>query len=304
MKNLTIDDIRVRLKPQCATCLMQALTNAINNSTTDPELRFELVSYCLKEVAQGFEHRIEPAPISVKLLEYIRDRTGNIDPYKELKEKSNRIALELISKMKNECNQSDIKARFECYVALAITGNLIDFATGGFVFKFEELENVFHDVLGQGFTIDDSDKILTNLKKYRHLLYIMDNAGEIVFDIPLIEFLRKQGIDVTVAVKSGPMMNDATLEDARSVGLNKIARVISTGAATMGTPITHVSKEFINEVKNADIIISKGQANLETFPAIQKETRKPTIYILRTKCEVISAVLGVPMHSNILLFLN
>ncbi len=304
MDRLSIEDLQVKLKPQCATCLMQALTNAIKKSTTDHELQFELISYCLREVSEGFKQRIEPAPISVKLLEYIREQTKNPDPYYELKQKSNKIALELLPKMQNECNQSNLREKFECFVSLAITGNLIDFATGGFVFKFEELENVFHEVLEQGFTIDDSEKILKDLDNHQNILYILDNAGEIVFDIPLIQFFKEQGCNVTVAVKGGPMMNDATEEDAKEIGLDKIARVISTGAATMGTPITHVSEEFIKEVNNADLIISKGQANLETFPAIQKKTGKPTIYILRTKCEVISDVLHVPMNSNILLYVH
>ena len=297
-------NFRIDLKPQCATCLMQALTNAVKNSTDDHDLQFELIKYCLKEVSRGFELRHPPAQISVELLEYIRQKTNNLDPYKELKKKSNRIALELMPKMYKKCDQKDKRLKFECLVSLAITGNLIDFATGGFVFKFEELEHVFQSVLDKGFTVDDSKEIIEDLPRFKKVLYILDNAGEIVFDIPLIEFLIKENLEVTAVVKEGPMMNDATIEDANEVGLDKITNVITTGAAAMGTPISRVSEAFLNEVKNSDLIISKGQANLETFPEIQRKYHKPTIYILRTKCEVISKALGVPMNSNVLLYIN
>lgn len=131
------------------------------------------------------------------------------------------------------------------------------------------------------------------LKKAKSLLIIGDNAGETVFDRVLIEdFLN---LNITYAVRSEPIINDATIEDAYASGLEKCATLISTGCNAPGVILDECNEEFLNIFNNADIIISKGQGNYETL----SEEKKEIFFLLKAKCPVISEKLGVSVNDYV-----
>jgi len=125
----------------------------------------------------------------------------------------------------------------------------------------------------------------------RHILYLCDNAGEIVFDKVLIEVLRGKGKAVTAVVKGSPVINDATLEDAAAVGLAECATVIDNGNDGIGTLLEVCSERFMDEYRSADMIISKGQANYET---LEQEEDKRTFFLFKVKCPVVARNLDRP----------
>jgi len=128
------------------------------------------------------------------------------------------------------------------------------------------------------------------------VLYLGDNSGEIVLDTILVEYLLKLGKKVTFTVKSAPIINDATLEDAHFAGIDRLARVIETGSNDIGVCWENASAEFISEFESADIIIAKGHGNFETCLG-----RKENIYfLLKTKCELVASELNVPLGSIVL----
>ena len=122
----------------------------------------------------------------------------------------------------------------------------------------------------------------------RDLLYLLDNAGEIVFDKILIEELLKY-VPVTAVVKSGPMINDVLMGDAEQVGLTALCPVIENGGAFVGSPLHLVPESFLGRMRQADVILGKGQGNYETIDDFPGNV----FLILRAKCEVIARHMGV-----------
>jgi hypothetical protein len=128
------------------------------------------------------------------------------------------------------------------------------------------------------------------------LLYLGDNAGEIVFDRVLVEQLMKYSIDITFCVKAGPIINDATMEDARTAGITDLVPVLTTGSDDIGINIERSSREFIDVLNRSDIVIAKGHGNIETcidFP-------QNFYFLLKAKCDVVSRSLGV--HTGDIVF--
>jgi len=140
----------------------------------------------------------------------------------------------------------------------------------------------------------DYDEFKTSLKKAEKILYILDNAGEIVFDMILIEEINKE---IVCAVREKPIINDVTLEDAGQVQLERVAKVISSGSDIPGTVVSNCSDEFLKHYQEADIIISKGQGNFETLT----DKDKKIFFIFKAKCPVVTAQLGCNLGDNVLL---
>jgi uncharacterized protein with ATP-grasp and redox domains len=134
------------------------------------------------------------------------------------------------------------------------------------------------------------------VKTSRRVLYLCDNAGEIAFDKLLVSTIQTLGPNVTVAVRGGPIVNDATIDDARDVEMTMLARTITTGAAVCGIVLADSSQEFLKVFNDADLIVSKGQGNLESLVRIN---RKPTTaYLSKVKCDPIAKRFGCKVGST------
>ena len=126
------------------------------------------------------------------------------------------------------------------------------------------------------------------VRSCRRILYLCDNAGEIVFDRVLLETLRDLGKDVTAVVKGSPVINDATLDDARAAGLQECSTVIDNGSDGIGTLLEACSELFLDAYRTADLIISKGQANFETL--VQNGDER-IFFLFKVKCPVVASFL-------------
>jgi hypothetical protein len=209
---------------------------------------------------------------------------GQVDPYFNEKQQSNIQALELYKYWVKEVNNSNNP--FDISLRLAIAGNIIDFATGE---KFD-INQTIQRVLKANFAIDHSEYLKEEIKKAKKILYLGDNAGEIVFDKLFIETLNHPNI--TYVVRGNPVLNDATMEDAISTGIiNVVKKVISNGYGAPSTLVDKCSKEFQEHYYDADLIISKGQGNLEGL--INNNYGRNIVFLLIVKCNVIADLLKV-----------
>ena len=146
--------------------------------------------------------------------------------------------------------------------------------------------------------IDDVNKVYELTKKAQTVLYLTDNAGEIVFDTLLVEQLKNMGVTVIVGVKGGPVLNDATLEDAEVSGMSKIAdKVITTGTDAVGLMLKEFSKEFLEVYDSVDLVFAKGMGYAETLT--EYKLKKPHVLLFRTKCNPVANFFGVPRDKNV-----
>jgi uncharacterized protein with ATP-grasp and redox domains len=150
----------------------------------------------------------------------------------------------------------------------------------------------------QPFSVNNYNRFLGRLNNCRVLLYIGDNAGEIVFDRLLVEEIRENnmGIEVYFVVRGGPVINDATMEDALAVGMERVARVISSDSDAPATILSQCSEEVNRLYQSADVIIAKGQGNYESLEGEGGNI----FFLLRAKCHLIADLLGVKVGDFIL----
>jgi uncharacterized protein with ATP-grasp and redox domains len=216
----------------------------------------------------------------------LRNYTGNNDPYKDEKKKYNDIALGLLPEMKRIVKRSHDP--FNAALRLSIAGNIIDFAVNDNFNLHETLERV----LKAPFAIDHSERLKAAIDKARSVLYLGDNAGEIVFDKLFIETVGHPHL--VFAVRGAPVINDATLEDADYVGMSEVAGVVSNGFDAPSTVLSKSSVIFRKTFAEADLIISKGQGNLE---GLIHQNDKRIFFLLMVKCNVIAEFLKVEKDS-------
>jgi len=143
------------------------------------------------------------------------------------------------------------------------------------------------------------NRMLNELNTAKSLVYLADNAGELVMDKLLISEIKKAypDLDVTLAVRGYPVLNDATLEDCRQVGIDKIANAMSNGSHVAGTYIPDISAELREKLLSADVIISKGQGNFETLSG----SGLNIYYVFLCKCQLFCRIFDVPQLTGMLL---
>jgi uncharacterized protein with ATP-grasp and redox domains len=205
------------------------------------------------------------------------------DPFAEAKKRQNQLALSLYPQLKQIVAEEE--NHLLTAIRIAATGNIVDLGIDMKVDFEKEIRLLMHAPL----PIDDTETLREMLSHSRRILYVADNAGEIVFDRVFIEELMGQHA-ITAVVRGGAVINDATLEDAQTIGLTSIVPVITTGTNHIGVPWRHVSEEYRQHYRQSDLIISKGQAN---FEALTEQHDKNIFFILRAKCSVIAQELGV-----------
>jgi uncharacterized protein with ATP-grasp and redox domains len=146
--------------------------------------------------------------------------------------------------------------------------------------------------------VDDVDKVYLLAKKANNVLYLADNAGEIVFDTLLVEQLKNMGLKVTYVVKGGPVLNDATLEDITPSGMNKLAdKIITTGTDAVGLLPKEVTREFLEVYEDAELVFAKGMGYAETLTELK--LTKPHFLLFRTKCNPVANYFCATRDKNI-----
>jgi uncharacterized protein with ATP-grasp and redox domains len=281
---------------------MDSLKILVPLLTPNEDKQAEYFALAFRFLSEGFEKRIEPAPLSITLYQELYTQAGNMDPYAEIKRVSTEAALKALPTIDKIISPLEGVERFRACIASAITGNVIDFNTAGHEPDLEHLAEVFNSILSEGFAIDDSEQLWQSLQTRKgKLLFIADNAGEHILDIPLLRLLKDVGWSVTFIVKGQAMINDVTIEEIRGTEIEELADVADSGAWAHGVPLQMVSQDFLQLVADSDIVISKGQANIETFPEIQRETNVETYYITRAKCPHISQAVGAKKGDSVVL---
>ena len=289
---------RLKVEAECAACLMNRAAGEVKEATTNPALRFRAMCDLLRMLTKEFRPTAVPADLGTKRDRVIRRVTGNPDPYKRSKRISNEKALKILPYARKIVEEGYAQEdRFKRACLIAIVGNVIEFDIPGHKASFSGLKKNFREA-SKDLVIDDVSGAFELAKVAQNVLFLADNAGEIVFDTLLVEQLKNMGLIVTVAVKGGPVINDATMEDAEISGMTKIAdRVITTGTDTVGLAMKEVSQEFLAAYESADLTIAKGMGYAETLTELK--LKKPHLLLFRTKCNPVADYFGVAREKNV-----
>jgi len=274
----------------CIPCFVRQALDSARLTTDDEQIHEKVVREVLR-LAVDLDMSQSPPVIGQQIHRLIRKLIGNTDPYRELKQRFNRLALELCAELEERVRTSEDP--METAVRLAIAGNIIDLGVKTSI-KESNVEKVIRDCLTEDFDNQQVEGFRNAVSRAEKIFYLADNAGEIVFDRLLIEQLPLE--KVTVVVKGEPVINDATMEDAEFVGLTEMVEVIDNGSDAPGTILETCSQIFRNRFEEADLIIAKGQGNYETLSNVDKDI----FFVLKAKCPVIARDLGCEVGEMIL----
>jgi len=265
---------------ECIPCGINSILNMFELGLIENRYKEPIIKSTLKYLAE-IDYNDTPIRVNRNKHRLIRKISGNSDPYKPLKEKFNTEALKLYPEYK-QIVDSD-KNPFNKALRLAIAGNIIDFGPGHTINIKQTIEEIFKSNLA----VDHSKELFDEIKKAKSILYLLDNTGEVVFDKIFIETVNHPNI--TVVVRNSPILNDATMEDAKLLELDKLATIITNGDDSPGTLLSDVSEEFMEKFNNADLIISKGMGNFEGLSGVKD---KNIFFLLVAKCNIVANILG------------
>ena len=270
----------MKLFLDCIPCYIKQAINALGMLGVDEKEKEDVIKEIL-EVISNFKFYKKSYLLYADIQKIIKKIAPKNDPYKKIKENFNKMCLGISSDLIGMIKDSN--KPFETSLRTALAGNIIDIMQGKELSE-EVIRKAINKALNQNIDKNKIRLLRENISNSKKILYIGDNAGEIVFDkIFIQQFLDDK---VTFVVRGGPTLNDVTLEDADAVGMTNHVKVITTGLDMPGVFLPMCSKEFLNEYKKSDLIIAKGQGNLEALI----DEKKNIFFLLKIKCKVIAGV--------------
>jgi uncharacterized protein with ATP-grasp and redox domains len=232
------------------------------------------------------------------IMRSIMNATGNPDPFHSEKLQQNKMVAEIYPYLKGLIEGSSDPLNMA--VKLAILGNSIDLMIDD---SNKKIEDWIAERLEAPLSKKSYAEFEAKLRKTKLLLYFGDNAGEIVFDKLLIKTIKKAyDTEIFLVVRSFPTLNDVTLNDARSVGIDEAVTLVENGidGPLPGTILSRCSDRVNELVNKSDIIISKGGGNFDTLEEEPDHLKDKIIFMLLSKCHPYYEYFGVPLHQPIL----
>lgn len=277
----------MRIQEKCLPCTInQALKVADMVGLEEKDELLRKVFTYLSQV--DYKASMTPELIG-EIFALVKEETGCEDPYRETRMKYNKMFLERLEDIEEEINDSENP--FLAAIKFAIIGNIIDFNPIHNLL-LSDIEACFDKLKEDQLELDDSNKLMEEIKNAKSILYLGDNCGEICLDKLLVKKIKElnPNCELFFGTRGTNVVNDSIEEDAYFVGMDEYATVISNGDGSLGTVLHRTSKEFQKIYEKADIVIAKGQANYECL----SEEKKNIYFLLMTKCGVIASDIGVP----------
>lgn len=271
----------------CIPCFFKQALKAARIAGANEDIQKKVLDRLASEVL-NFPLSSSPPEMGRIIYRLVREITEVEDPFRKIKEECNKITLNTYPDLKDKVAQSE--DRLLTAIRLAAAGNVIDFGVNSSLVIKKEIRGVFN----KDFAMCDYREFKEALHNTKQILYLADNAGEVVFDRILIEELNREVIYV---VRDKPVINDALIEDAKFCGIDKIASVVTNGSDAPGTILDLCSKDFLNLYAKAKLIISKGQGN---FEGLVGRSDAPIFFLFKAKCPVIANDIGCKVGDIIL----
>jgi uncharacterized protein with ATP-grasp and redox domains len=268
----------------CVPCFVRQALDAARYVTADERVHERVLREVLRTAAE-LELGRPPPFVGQIIHRRLRELTGVADPYLAAKRRFNRLALDALPALR-----AAVRASPDPLLAattFAVAANALDLGIPA-VGTTTELEGAL-SAAGARVLHGDLEAFRAEVARASHILYLADNAGEIVVDRLLVEVLGPER--VTVAVRGGPVLNDATLDDAREAGMADLALVVDNGSDAAGTILEDCSEPFRRRFAEADLIVAKGQGNYETLSGAAGNL----FFLFKVKCPVIARHVALPL---------
>ena len=280
----------MKTRLDCIFCIQRQALDTVRLVTDDVKEQERILRSVMANIL-GMNWNNYPTDIADLMFNIIRKESKEDDPYKTVKKECNDIALGMYPELKKIVDRS--ANPLLTAVRLAIAGNVIDYGVGP---NFD-INKTISLVLEKKFRIDHFTEFVNNLKESEDLLYLTDNAGEIVFDKILLETIMSEYNFQTIfcGVKVTPFINDTTMQDAVYVGIDKMEGVEIINLEVDENRVDHSSKTFPEMITKSNMIISKGQRNFEALP-----DNKEIFFMLLAKCPMIANELGAEQGDIVL----
>ncbi|MEY3305905.1 MAG: damage-control phosphatase ARMT1 family protein [Pseudanabaena sp.] len=278
----------------CIPCLVRQSLDAARLVSPDPLVHEQLIRDVLHWTGE-MDLNQSPPEIAQRIHRRLRELAGVADPYREAKEWQNRIAMELIPKFRAEVKAAQNPLLMAA--RLAIAGNVIDMGSNGNLTEADVRQSLSKALTEPFF--GEEERFVQAIAQAKSVLYLADNAGEIAFDKLLVEQIIKQVPPerVTLVVRGAPVLNDATLIDVHTVGIDQIVEVIANGSDAPGTILNDCSEDFRRRFAEADLIVAKGQGNFETL----SNNPSNIFFLFKVKCAVIANLVNQPLGMQMLI---
>ncbi|MBW2704881.1 MAG: DUF89 family protein [Deltaproteobacteria bacterium] len=281
--------------PQCLDCLQSLAKNTALMAADDQPGLVEKSERAARKILADAEINPTTSPqIANLILREIRRLSGVDDPFADFKAREMEQARELFAQIEANAGET-LRSR----VSLAALGNNLDFFINPEQALAEIPQQLFNEIT---FSRDDIDQLEACLRQTTgKVLYLTDNAGEIYFDWPLYEYIRARSRKTILVVKGGPSLNDLTRVELKTAGLEeRFDPVMDTGTDGAGIDWETVSKDFLDLIASADLVISKGMANFETL--YSRGMAAPVFFLFKVKCEPIQNYIQAPANSFLALW--
>jgi len=275
----------MKARKECYDCLERLLRQAAGLATSVPDIRSRVIDEGLLLLEREFSTEKTTIVVATLIHRLVRSLTGNADPYRSVKE----AELEVAEGFKQDLG-GGIEGDLRKCIVFSVRGNNIDF--------FKDIEYIKDEMKGPvEFAIDDTEKMEEKLGEAGNILFLADNAGEVPFDIPLVNTMAIYA-PVTYVVKESPVQDDITIGDLKRYGmLEALPKVITTGTDTPGVDMDMASTEFRDEFDNADLVLAKGMGYWETLTELDVSGK--VFYLLKAKCRPVADSLGVALNSYV-----
>lgn len=284
------DNMKIVVQMGCYPCFLRQAELALGHTNLDEEHK-HIIMRSVMEALKKIDPKDSPAAASTIMHRKIREMVG-YDPFSIIKMKYNNYALQMHSDLATII--SDSKDRLEAAARLAIAGNVIDFG----IYRAVDIGATVRRALDEPLDVDNYAEFKEAVSTHKEILYLLDNAGEIVFDMLLITELQLMGKIVCAVVRGEPVINDCTMSDAKHVALTTMCKVLDNRSDAVGTVIEEMPEPLRKAMlASSTLVISKGQANFET---LYDRSGPNTFFLFQSKCEVISLQLGLPKGAMLL----
>lgn len=277
---------------ECIYCIVNKADKLFCEFIDDEKGRIEFAKEILKEVS-SYDNATAPF-LNARVMQILKKWTNIEDLYLEEKQLYNKRMILLQQDIMDNINNSDDKLLSA--LRYAIAGNFIDFGA---------MDEVDDDLLDEIIEAASTQEIDTNLyAKFKEeilnakqLCYLVDNAGEIVFDKLFVKSIKEmnKNIEINIVVRGKPVLNDVTKKDAQEVGIDIYGAIVENGTDIPGTDLSKINDKTKDIMDSSDLIIAKGQGNFETLWGCGKNV----YYLFLCKCGTFTKKFSIPKYKGV-----